>query len=320
MNIKFMRILCFAIIVSLGCKGTITNVSVKQIQKDEIQYFMGAWSNEFDAPENELLNSSFELYLVENHSGESPIMGWYCSITRGGDRTDCSSDKEEYNLQGYFEDGVIYINFTSFNNPQWGGEGKVYKSHDESIIWELVNATGELFVPKRIALKRDLNAREILQKASTQNHYFRVVLHNNNRITGVKIYDKKTGKLIQEIAGLDCQNRGFDNISIGDFNFDGEEDFAVFEEQFAGPNTGSLYFLYDSKTKQYFNSGFVGVSLTFDNMKKRIYSINSSSGGSVVTRSIYTVEDNKMILLEQECYIWNEKQQKLIQRDMGECK
>ncbi len=167
------------------------------------------------------------------------------------------------------------------------------------------------------------NDRELLQAASLKDHYFKLLLSKNKdafsaRITGVKIMQKKTDKLIQQIE-LDCQLMGVNSISTGDFNFDGIQEFAVFEASYAGPNTSSLYFLYDPITKQYVESGFTGVSLTFDGSSKTIVEHNQCCAGTQHTTALYKVVKNKMVLKEQHCFIWDEKKQELVERKMKYC-
>ncbi len=165
--------------------------------------------------------------------------------------------------------------------------------------------------------------REILQSVSIDNKYFKLIVSKKKgvysaRVTGVKIVERKTDKLLQKID-LDCQLLGLDNLSIGDYNFDGIADFSVFESSYAGPNTSSLYFLYDPKTQKYYASGFEGTSLEFDNPTKRIFEHNQSCAGRQQTTAIYKVINNKMVLVEQHCYIWDEKKQDLIERKMKDC-
>ena len=166
--------------------------------------------------------------------------------------------------------------------------------------------------------------REILQPVSLGNNYFKLIVSKKKgefdaTVTGVKIVEKKTDKLIQKLK-VDCELIGLNNISIGDFNFDGILDFSVFEKSYAGPNTSSLYFLYNTKSKKYIDSGFTGVSLEFDNKAKRIYERNQSRAGSVVTTAEYKVENNKMLLIKERCFKWNEKKQVLIERKLKDCK
>jgi len=167
------------------------------------------------------------------------------------------------------------------------------------------------------------SGKEILQPTSLKDYYFKIVASKKKgdfaaKATGVKILRKKADSLIQEID-LDCQLMGLDNISVGDFNFDGIPDFAVFEQSHAGPNTSSLYFLYDIKSKQFYNSGFLGVSLEFDQESKTIFERNSSAAGTMQTTAEYKVIKNKMVLLKQHCYIWSEKKQDLVEHKMKDC-
>lgn len=165
--------------------------------------------------------------------------------------------------------------------------------------------------------------REILQPVSIGDKYFKLIVSKTKgdfdaRVTGVKILEKKTDKLIQQL-NLDCQLLGLENISVGDYNFDGIPDFSVFETSYAGPNTSSLYFLYNKKTNNYFESGFSGTSLEFDGKAKRIYERNSCCAGTSVMTAEYKVVNNKMVLVKQHCYKWDEKKQELVERKMKDC-
>ena len=165
--------------------------------------------------------------------------------------------------------------------------------------------------------------RELLELESTNDHYFKTVITKEKddfyaRISGIKIYQKQTDKLIQTIE-LDCQLLGINNVSVGDYNFDGVVDFSVFEAHYAGPNTSSLYFLYNPKTKKYFDSKFSGVSLEFDSKTKTIFERSQCCAGSVVTTATYKLQNNEMIMIEAHCYKWDEETNELIERKMEEC-
>lgn len=212
---------------------------------------------------------------------------------------------------------LTFDKFNSANNKQEG-------------IWTDLKTNKELKITlnKSFEINYGNNVewkdREILQPVSLDNKYFKLIVSKKKgefyaTVTGVKIIEKKTDKLLQKL-NVDCQLMGgFDNISIGDFNFDGILDFSVFETSYAGPNTSSLYFLYDSKSEKYIDSGFSGVSLEFDNDAKRIYERNQSCAGSVITTAEYKVVNNKMILINEHCYIWDEKKQDLVEREMKDC-
>jgi hypothetical protein len=165
--------------------------------------------------------------------------------------------------------------------------------------------------------------REIIQPASLTNYYFKLVLSKTKdafeaRVTSVKIIQKKTDSLIQSIA-TDCQLSGLNNIEVDDYNFDGIKEFSLFESSYAGPNTSRVYFLYDPKTKSFFDAKFNGVSLDFDQKTKRIFEHNQCCAGTIHTTAIYKLIKNKMVLVEQHCYVWSEKKQDLVERKMKDC-
>ncbi|MDB5268720.1 MAG: hypothetical protein JWP58_1760 [Hymenobacter sp.] len=162
-------------------------------------------------------------------------------------------------------------------------------------------------------------SRELLQASALKTCYFKVVLSGSESIGSVRLYEKKTGRLVQELKVADCELRGLRSVSVGDFNFDGLEDFAVFQQSFAGPNTASLYFLYDPARKRYVESGFGGVSLEFDAKTRRVYETNSCCAGSSVQKFTYKIVRNRMVLVEQHCLRWNEKTQALVERKPSEC-
>lgn len=165
--------------------------------------------------------------------------------------------------------------------------------------------------------------REILQPVSLKDRYFKLVISKAKddfyaNVTGVKIFEKKTDKLIQQID-LECQLWGLNNISVGDYNFDNIDDFSVFEQSYAGPNTSSLYFLHDPKTNEYFESEYSGTSLEFDDRTKRIYERNQCCAGSSVTTAEYKVINNKMVFVKERCFKWDEKKQELVERKIKDC-
>jgi len=159
--------------------------------------------------------------------------------------------------------------------------------------------------------------RELLQSKSTNEHYFKTTItkekgHFYARISGVKIFEKRTDKLIQTIE-LDCQLFGIDNISIGDYNFDGIEDFLVFEASYAGPNTSSIYILRNPDSDNYLKSDFSGTSLEFDNDLKLIYEYNQCCAGRSRTNATYKVVDNKMVLIEKKCREYDEEKEDFVE-------
>ena len=166
--------------------------------------------------------------------------------------------------------------------------------------------------------------REIMQRESLKDYYFKLLITKTKgdhypHVSGVKILEKKTDRLLQHIK-LECQLLGMNNISVGDFNFDGVADFSVYELGAAGPNTSSKYFLYDPEKHVFFDSGFGGISLTFDSDTKTIQEWNQCCAGTSVTTAVYKVVNNKMVLIEEHCFKWDEALDELVERGMRECR
>ncbi len=164
---------------------------------------------------------------------------------------------------------------------------------------------------------------KLLQVAALKDSYFRVQLAGQSgeaasRVVAVQVVAKKTNRLVQQLA-VDCQSRGISSVEVGDYNFDGLPDFSIFESSYAGPNTSSLYFLYDPVRRQFVNSGFTGVSLEFDTKKKRVYERNSCCAGTSVTAAEYKVVQNKLVAVARHCYRWDEKKQALVERKLSAC-
>lgn len=154
------------------------------------------------------------------------------------------------------------------------------------------------------------SARPILIFDSNKKHYFKRVLSNNEgkgiEKTDLRIYEKGTDNLIQtfpDFWSVALSNFLYE-VSTGDYNFDGYDDFSVTVETFAGSNTRSQYYLWNPKTKQYHASDKIsGISLEFDQKKKRIYEINRSSAGRYKNVTTYKLDkNNNMINLGTACY------------------
>ena len=163
---------------------------------------------------------------------------------------------------------------------------------------------------------------ELRQRTSLKKHYFTVqppeTADETSESLTVKIRKKGTDTLVQELS-VEAQCRGLDCVSVGDYNFDGAEDFSVFEASYAGANTSSFYFLYNPKTRRFFDSGFTGTSLEFKPESKTIHERNACCGGSIVTTATYKVENNKMVPIQQQCYKWDEEKEALTERKMKAC-
>lgn len=158
---------------------------------------------------------------------------------------------------------------------------------------------------------------EFIQAESLPDRYFKVVV-SGDRAVAVKVFAKKSDQLLQTID-LDCQQRGADGVSTGDFNFDGIQDFSIFESSYAGPNTSSLYYLYDPLKKQFFNSEFQGTSLEFDAKTKMISETNQCCAGTSIITAKYKVVKNKMVRVSERCFRWDEKKGTQVERPIKQC-
>ena len=235
-------------------------------------------------------------------------------------------------IKGLLKQGKLILNEKDSNGKNKATltfENFDIKSNQLEGTWKDLNSNKQF----KISLTKNFNidygestewtTREIIQPVSLKDKYFKLMISKAKgdfyaNVTGVKIFEKKTDKLIQQID-LECQLWGLSNISVGDYNFDNIDDFSVFEQSYAGPNTSSLYFLYNPKTNKYFESGFSGTSLEFNNTTKRIYERNQCCAGSSVTTAEYKVINNKMVLVKERCFKWDEKKQELAERKIKDC-
>lgn len=168
--------------------------------------------------------------------------------------------------------------------------------------------------------KDNLGTFEIIQSGKIDNIYFKTIISkidDSFSVTGVKILEKNTDKLLQTFD-VECEYKGKNQISIGDYNFDGLNDFSVFEFEASGAQTSNLYFLFDPIKKEYFNSGFSG-ALEFDADKKIIIEENQI-GPEQKMSLIYKVVNNQMVLTEEHCFIWDEGKEDFIEQDIKFCK
>ena len=228
-------------------------------------------------------------------------------------------------INGRFDDGKLTL-FEKDNNNSITATIKILdfdkKNNEITGQWTNTNHTKTY----KISLKKDFdisygedkewNVKELLQSQTTKEHYFKTIITKEKgdffaRITGIKIYEKKTDRLIQTIE-LDCQLSGIDNVRVGDYNFDGIQDFSVFEASYAGPNTSSIYILRNPDSEKYTVSDFQGTSLEFDSAEKLIYEHNQCCAGTKHMTATYKVVNNKMVLIDKECLEYDDKKEDFI--------
>jgi hypothetical protein len=247
------------------------------------------------------------IYTYTNHDDPISITG---KLTKGT-LTIYEKNQQRKNIAT-----LTFINFDEKNATNDG-------------IWTNLETLKEfkITLTKRFAIEIgdefEWGNREITQSTSSKNQYFRLVTSKKKgefyaRATSLKIIEKKSDKLIQTF-NIDCKIEGFDNVYFGDFNFDGIKDIAIFQDNYTGTNTTSLYFLFDQKINKYIDSKFQGVSLEFDDETKTIFERNTCCQGRTETNATYKIVKNKMVLIEQHCYKWDDKTQELVERKMKDC-
>lgn len=224
---------------------------------------------------------------------------------------------EPIKLEGNFQNGEL----TFFEKDVIGKKSarmifQKFDSESDSVhgVWMDLKTNKKLNIT--LAKQNDLSIG-IIQATAIDDKYFRIVTDYSN-VSAIKIYQKKTDKLLQKFD-VNCRYWGLHTFNLGDFNFDGITDFSIFESSFAGPNTSSLYFLCDPKTKTFFESHITGVSLEFDQKTKRITETNQCCAGSIITKSSYKLVKNEMVLVKEQCFRWSEKKQELVERELIEC-
>ena len=212
------------------------------------------------------------------------------------------------------EKGEAKLEFAGYNSENKEILGR-WISQDKLIIFDIkLTKLHEFDSYDRTAFEK----LELMQPESTKDNYFKLLISKKEgediRVVGVRVYEKQTDRLIQELE-LDCQFWGLNNISVGDYNFDGVDDFSVFESSYAGPNTSSIYLLKDTKSDMYFISEISGISLEFDSEEKLIYEHNQCCAGRSHMNATYKLVDNKMVLIEKKCLEYDDEKEDFIEKD-----
>ncbi|MDR3212754.1 MAG: hypothetical protein LBT71_02360 [Azoarcus sp.] len=116
----------------------------------------------------------------------------------------------------------------------------------------------------------------------------------------LRIYRKGTGQLVQNIE-TDCfDDRDFSdeesspNFGVGDFNFDGIEDFSC-QVMCGNANCGEMFYLYDPERQQ-FQPAFAlsGYGMDFDPATKTI-TVGSRGGAAVHAKDVFRVEGFRLV-------------------------
>ncbi|WP_395076121.1 hypothetical protein [Flavobacterium sp.] len=153
------------------------------------QNFSGTWNYEFNSDENELLNKTFELNLVQN---KDIIKGQYCAVAKGGRKIDCN-DNKAFNITGKIKDQIAYVDFIGFYDPKSNGKAKLYLDNG-NLVWEILSVKGEVYAPKKVILKNDSKAKNSIEGLyvlkSCENSRFKVKIEKKDSDFFYFVFDK----------------------------------------------------------------------------------------------------------------------------------
>ena len=277
----FKKFIGLSIVFMLGILST-------GIYADEYRGTIGTHPVHLSTFDND---SAYAVYLYDAHG--IPIQ-----LTRGG----VQSEKQNVLYEGL-----------SWSKPKQKAGAKLTfsqkfgQSDELSGTWENLKTHEQL----PIRLSRYNDSAGSLQSASFKNAYIRKHCTDQSEEKMVNLYQKKTNQLLQTIT-TEGVCRG-DEVEVGDFNFDGYEDFSVFAEGFAGANTRSNYYLFNPKTQQYeYSEELTDVTLSFDAKRKVVTSTNQCCAGSqlLVLESKWVNRHLKPIT--KKCYRWSDEKDGLV--------
>ncbi|MDR2127613.1 MAG: hypothetical protein LBP52_00885 [Burkholderiaceae bacterium] len=111
---------------------------------------------------------------------------------------------------------------------------------------------------------------------------------------------KKDGEYIFHINPEHCNGSC---LKIGDYNFDGHEDFSLFSTHDRQGREERKYFLYDKNKNGFFASTFEGADLEFDSKTKTIWqtSGHAVNHGAMEMHTTYKVVNNRMKKIKEGC-------------------
>lgn len=158
----------------------------KSINQNKIankRNFSGNWTYEFNSDNNELLNRTFELNLIES---KNRLIGKYCAVARGGRKIDCD-DESINNIVGVIKNNIAYVDFKGFYDLKAKGKAKLYYNKSGDLVWEIINSSGEYYAPKT-AIFKNMNDLYILK--SCENSRFKIQIEKKDLNYFYSILDK----------------------------------------------------------------------------------------------------------------------------------
>jgi hypothetical protein len=164
----------------------------------------------------------------------------------------------------------------------------------------------------------------IWQDDTLKEFYFAVLLTKKKNelpiITGINIYSKNGGNLIQKIEHLNNDFIYlFNSISTGDYNFDGIEDFSIFKSgsrNWLFSKNIYSYYIYDNQKNKFVNIPLEEPNIIFDpknqtatSQKDCVEYLESDIGRKITTiKKVYHYQNKQFIYspTEDSCLIYFE--------------
>lgn len=187
------------------------------------------------------------------------------------------------------------------------GDFKLEKKFEYNVVWN--NGYKENHKDSRQLFNNtEFRNIEFLQMNSTNEFYFKVLISKKKKedikITGINIYSKKNGKLVQSIKTTKSYLfYTFSAIEIGDFDFDGNQnDFLLANSETHAANVPQTYYIYDKSQNKFIDPNLEGYSIRFD-PETRIATSTKTCGD--VVNYTYNVLLNKLYYFNQDTKKYN---------------
>ena len=226
-------------------------------------------------------------YYFKNYTTMDTVSGKDTLIIKNFDFSLNKIQSESYYLLGYSE---------TF------GDFKLKKEFEYNVFTENGYELNRV-ESKQLFDNTEFENIEFLQRSSTKDFYFKVVLSKKKKedikITGINVYSKKNGELLQTIKNSkEYVFYTFHAIQIGDFDFDGNEnDFFLQGAESHAANVPQIYYVYDESQNKYIEANLEGYSIQFDSENK--IATSTKTCGDVFVDPMFFTKLNKQYLFNK---------------------
>lgn len=157
---KYFAIVLLAALAGCKNEGNIPIIAGTPAEKEivintsaDYERFSGDWY--YENPQNGKIESTFALHL---QTGNTAIKGYYCAVAQYGNKIDCANDMPADNISGNIKKDTAFVSFTGIYSSKATGKAKLYFENG-SLVWQLVQVKGEVYVPEKVLLTMDKPAQ-----------------------------------------------------------------------------------------------------------------------------------------------------------------